>query len=61
MAIRARQFDVGLLALARAKRLGERQSDVLEQVQRLLKETRKAVGSERPAERLAEELKELSA
>jgi tetratricopeptide (TPR) repeat protein len=61
MAIRARQFDIGLLALARARRLGRGQAEVLEDIQRLLQETRKAVGSEQPAERLARELQELTA
>lgn len=61
MAFRARQFDVGLVALARARRLGQGQSEVLDQVHRLLEEIRKEVGSDHLAERLADELRELSA
>jgi tetratricopeptide (TPR) repeat protein len=61
IAIRARQFDVALVALARARRLGRRQEQVDEQVQRLLEEIRKAHGSDRPAESLARELEGLSA
>lgn len=61
IAIRARQFDVALVALARARRLGGTQERVHEQVRRLLEEVRKARGSDKAAERLAKELEELSA